>query len=212
MKSFVRQLCFSLAFTFALFTSACFAALVPQPMPIGASDDGWVYLGRFIGPDYFSSILEWETNMHRYTGFAEANNLFDVYYYHSHYGTGDGEGCYMVTSNNGAWHYGFSCVIKCVSLDQKARPKHLSGLNHGIFLFSMTGGAKGVFSARVDRFRVFDSVTHQLLSDNRREQNPRLNGNFKDYENSVLQYRNNSPYYIAMHMTKSCPVKPSPFL
>ena len=184
--------------------------LVPMPMSIGAYDGEWRYLGRFIAPANFNSLFEWETKMKRYSGNVESNNLYDVYYYHSHYGNGDGEGCLMVDSPKGPWHYGFACVIKCVSLDKNARPQKLSGINNGIFLLSMGGGCKGVFSARISRWRVFDSVTHQVLVDDTYEQNAKLNGNFRDYEYNVMQYRENSPFYIAMHMTTSCPLKPNP--
>ena len=184
--------------------------LVPMPMAIGASDGEWTYLGRFIAPANFNSLFEWETKMERYTGNAESNNLYDVYYYHSHYGTGDGEGCLMVDSPNGPWHFGFASVIKCVTLDQNARPQKLSGINNGIFLLSIYGGCKGAFSAGIGRARVFDSSTHQLLIDETSRQNPKLNGNFRDYDHYVLQYRENSPFYIAMRMTTSCPIKPFP--
>ena len=185
------------------------SGLVPMPMAIGAYDGEWRYLGRFIGPSNFNSLAEWETRMKRYTANVESNNLYDVYYYHSHYGNGDGEGCYMVDSVN-PWHYGFACVIKCVALDHNARPYKLSGINTGIFLISMRGASKGVFSAWITRARIFDSVTHQVLVDDTREQNAKLNGNFRDYEYNVMQYKENSPFYIAMYMTTSCPLKPNP--
>jgi len=185
--------------------------LVPMPMVIGASDGEWTYLGRFIAPPNFSSLLEWETRMKRYTANVESNNLYDVYYYHSHYGDGDGHGCYMVGGANGSgWHYSFACVIKCVTLDQNARPKNLSGINNGVHLLSMGGMSKGAFSAGIGRWRVFDSVTHQVLVDDTRNQNAKLNGSFRDYEHSELRYGQDSPFYIAMHMTTSCPVKPNP--
>ena len=186
------------------------SGLVPMPMAIGAYEGEWRYLGRFIAPANFDSLSEWETKMKRYSGNVESNNLYDVYYYHSHYGNGDGEGCSMVNSPNGSWHYGFACVIKCVTLDKNARPQKLSGINNGIFLLSMRGSSKGAFSARIIRCRVFDSVKHEVLFDNTSEQNPNLNGSFRDYDNNVMQYRNNSPFYIAMHMTTGCPVRSYP--
>lgn len=185
--------------------------LVPMPMAIGAYDGEWRYLGRFIGPSNFNSLLEWETRMKRYTANVESNNLYDVYYYHSHYGDGDGQGCHMVGRGDGSsWHYGFACVIKCISLDKNARPQKLSGINSGVFLLSMRGAAKGAFSAGISRSRIFDSVTHQMLVDQTSKQNAKINGNFIDVEHPELRYGQDSPFYIAMHMTTDCPVKPSP--
>ena len=183
--------------------------LVPLPMEIGASDGEWTYLGRFIPPGNYSTLLEWETRMMPYTGSAETDNLYDVYYYHSHYGNGDGQGCLRVEVGNGQTaHFGFSCVLKFVSLDRNGRPEKKSGGPHGIYLFSMRGGARGTFAAEISRVRIFDSVTHQQLTDitdTARDRNPNINGRFFDTDYKVLNIRNNSPFYKAMHMTRDSP-------
>ena len=180
--------------------------LVPMPMAIGASDGEWTYLGRFIPPRNYSALLEWETRMMPYTSSAESDNLYDVYYYHSHYGKGDGQGCYVAPFNDGSTiRMGFSCVLKFVPLDRNGRPVKKSGGANGIHLFSMNGAAKGAFSARLSRIRTFDSVTHQLLVDVTSFQNPNLNGKFSDVDYNVLSIRNNSPFYKAMDMT-TCPI------
>ena len=173
--------------------------LVPMPMAIGAKDEGgWIYLGRFIAPANFKTFTEWETKMKRYTDSAEANNLQDVYYYHSHYGDGDGEGCY---NTGGGEFLRFYCVIKCVPLDRNARPLKISGVEDGIFLLSMKGESKGIYSTYVQRIRVFDSVTHQLLEDLK----PPIVQDASDQE--LYRFRKNSPYYIARGMSTDCPVK-----
>lgn len=186
--------------------------LVPMPMAIGASDGEWTYLGRFIPPRSYSTLLEWETRMTQYTGNAEANELYDVYFYHSHYGKGDGQGCYVAPLNDGSTiRMGFSCVLKLVPLDRNGRPEKISGKTHGIHLFSMSGAAKGAFSARLGRVRTFDAVTHQLLIDVTSKQNPNFNGKFSDCDYNVLSIRNNSPFYKAMNMT-TCPTgEPLPY-
>ena len=141
-----------------------------------------------------------------YTSSAESDNLYDVYYYHSHYGKGDGQGCYVAPFNDGSTiRMGFSCVLKFVPLDRNGRPVKKSGGANGIHLFSMNGAAKGAFSARLSRIRTFDSVTHQLLVDVTSLQNPNLNGKFSDLDYNVLSIRNNSPFYKAMDMT-TCPI------
>ncbi len=184
--------------------------LVPMPMAIGAYDGEWRYLGRFIPPGNYSTLLEWETRMMPYTDSAESDNLYDVYYYHSHYGTGDGQGCLRVDVGNGRTpHFGFGCVLKFIPLDRNGRPKNISGTSHGIHLFSMRGGARGAFTAEIMRIRTFDSVTHQQLIDitnTKRDQNPNINGRFFDTEYNVINIRNNSPFYKAMNMTPDCPI------
>ena len=184
--------------------------LVPLPIPVGAYDGEWSYLGRFIPSGNYSTLLEWETRMMPYTGSAESDNLYDVYYYHSHYGKGDGQGCLRVEVGNGQTdHFGFSCVLKFIPLDRNGRPKNISGASHAIHLFSMRGAAKGAFSAGITRVRTFDSVTHQPLIDitnTSRDQDSNINGRFYDTNYSVLNIRNNSPFYKAMHMTSDCPI------
>ncbi len=173
--------------------------LVPLPMDIGATDGEWTYLGRFMAPENFSSPLEWQTRMTQYTGSAEANNLYDVYFYHSHYGNSDGQGC--PKGNIGA----YKCVLKFVPLGRNGRPVNKSGEYYGTHLLSMTGATKGVFAACVLRLRTFDSVTHQQLVDVTNESvsgNSALNG--KDYSDSsynLMKVRHNAPYYKAMQIT-----------
>ena len=173
--------------------------LVPLPMDIGATDGEWTYLGRFMAPENFSSPLEWQTRMTQYTGSAEANNLYDVYFYHSHYGNSDGQGC--PKGNIGA----YKCVLKFVPLDRNGRPVNKSGEYYGTHLLSMTGATKGVFAACVLRLRTFDSVTHQQLVDVTNESvsgSSALNG--KDYSDSsynLMKVRHNAPYYKAMQIT-----------
>ena len=213
MKNFIRRVCFSLTCSLVLFASTCLAALAPMPMAVGAFDGEWIYLGRFISTGNYATLFEWETRMTQYSGSVETDNLYDVFYYHSHDGKGDGHGCVRVRESNGnIAHYGFSCVLKFIPLNRNGNPKKISGSSDGIRLFSMRGGIRGVFAAGIERVRIFDSVTHQQLVDitnTARDQNPNVNGNFYDSSNSaIISIRNNSPFYKAMHMTSGCPVKP----
>ena len=178
------------------------SGLVPLPMAIGASDGEWTYLGRFMPPGNFSSPLEWQTRMTQYTGSAEADDLYDVYFYHSHYGDGDGQGCPKGNSKNNNY---YKCVLKFVPLDRNGRPEKISGGPHGIHLFSMSGATKGVFAASITRIRTFYSITHQQLIDVTNaniSDNKRLNGEYySDAGYGLVQVRHNAPYYKAMQMT-----------
>jgi len=171
--------------------------LVPMPMAIGASDGEWTYMGRYIAPSNFSSPLEWQTRMTQYTGSSEANNLYDAYFYHSHYGDGDGQGC--PKGNIGA----YKCVLKFVPLDRNGRPEKISGGPHGTYLLSMTGATKGVFAAIITRVRVFDSVTHQQLINTTDEIKINKSGKngYTDADYYLMKVRHNAPYYKAMQMT-----------
>ncbi len=213
MKNFIRSACFALTCSLVLFASTCFAALAPMPMAIGNTDGEWTYLGRFLSTGNYATLFEWETLMTPYPGSAETDNLYDVYYYHSHEGKGDGHGCVRVRDGNGnISHYGFSCVLRFIPLSRTGNPKNISGTSDGVRLLSMRGGIRGVFAAQIERVRIFDSVTHSQLVDitnTARDKNPGVNGKFYDSGNStIINIRNSSPFYKAMHMTSGCPVKP----
>ena len=213
MKNFIRSACFALTCSLVLFASTCFAALAPMPMAIGNTDGEWTYLGRFLSTGNYATLFEWETRMTPYPGSAETDNLYDVYYYHSHEGKGDGHGCVRVRNGNGnISHYGFSCVLRFIPLSRTGNPKNISGTSDGVRLLSMRGGIRGVFAAQIERVRIFDSVTHSELVDitnTARDKNPGVNGKFYDSGNStIINIRNSSPFYKAMHMTSGCPVKP----
>ena len=213
MKNFIRSACFALTCSLVLFASTCFAALAPMPMAIGNTDGEWTYLGRFLSTGNYATLFEWETRMTPYPGSAETDNLYDVYYYHSHEGKGDGHGCVRVRDGNGnISHYGFSCVLRFIPLSRTGNPKNISGTSDGVRLLSMRGGIRGVFAAQIERVRIFDSVTHSELVDitnTARDKNPGVNGKFYDSGNStIINIRNSSPFYKAMHMTSGCPVKP----
>ena len=213
MKNFIRSACFALTCSLVLFASTCFAALAPMPMAIGNTDGEWTYLGRFLSTGNYATLFEWETLMTPYPGSAETDNLYDVYYYHSHEGKGDGHGCVRVRDGNGnISHYGFSCVLRFIPLSRTGNPKNISGTSDGVRLLSMRGGIRGVFAAQIERVRIFDSVTHSQLVDitnTARDKNPSVNGKFYDSGNStIINIRNSSPFYKAMHMTSGCPVKP----
>lgn len=213
MKNFIRSACFALTCSLVLFASTCFAALAPMPMAIGNTDGEWTYLGRFLSTGNYATLFEWETRMTPYPGSAETDNLYDVYYYHSHEGKGDGHGCVRVRNGNGnISHYGFSCVLRFIPLSRTGNPKNISGTSDGVRLLSMRGGIRGVFAAQIERVRIFDSVTHSQLVDitnTARDKNPGVNGKFYDSGNStIINIRNSSPFYKAMHMTSGCPVKP----
>ncbi len=213
MRNFIRGACFALTCALLLFASTCLAALAPNPVPVGANDGEWTYLGRFFSTGNYATLFEWETRMTPYNGNAETDNLYDAYYYHSHEGTGDGHGCVRVRDGNGnISHYGFSCVLKLVPLNRNGSPKKISGKADGVLLLSMRGGIRGVFGSQIERVRIFDSVTHSQLVDitnTARDKNPGINGKFYDSSNSaIISVRNNSPFYKAMHMTSGCPIKP----
>ena len=207
MKTFIRQICLSVTFTFILFASTCFASLAPQPMAIGSSDGEWVYLGRFISERDYPTILEWETRMKPYTSNAEANGLYDVYYHHEHEGKGEGQGCYsyMLKGMSAPDKTEFSCILKIVPLDKKGVRINKSGNKFGTRLISMFGAPKGIFVTRILRVRTFDAVTHQMIENTTNYS--QLNGNFDDSASSVYTLRENCPFSKAMNMS-ICPVRP----
>lgn len=180
--------------------------LAPLPMPIGAVDGEWTYMGRYISGGSSSSILEWETRLHPYTGSVETSGLYDVYFHHEHYeqvGNYEGRGCYVysVGGHKSTSHYG--CVLKIVPLNQNGLPFNQSGEKYGTILLSTHGGSKGAYGVGIQRLRIFDNVTHQLLVNITDYQ--QLNGGFQDY--NFWKIRENSPYMNAMKMS-DCPIQP----
>ena len=207
MKNLIRQICLTVAFALVLFASTCFAAIAPMPMAVGASEGEWTYLGRFVSQRDFPSILEWETRLKPYTSSAEVNGLYDVYFHHEHYGNGEGQGCYSYKLANmkSPSNSEYSCILKIVPLDKKGVRINKPGGKFGTRLLSMFGGAKGVFQVRIDRMRIFDAVSHQMIGNTTNYSV--LNGNFRDYDSSVMMIRSNSPFFKARAMS-NCPVRP----
>lgn len=207
MKKLIRWICLAMTFTFVLFASTCFAALAPQPMPVGSSDGDWIYLGRFLSERDYPSLLEWETRMRPYTSNAEANGLYDVYYHHEHEGKGEGQGCYsyMMKGMSRPNKTEFSCILKMIPLDKKGVRINKSGNKFGTRLISIYGAPKGIFVTRILRVRTFDAVTHQMIENTTNYS--LLNGNFDDSASSVYTLRMNCPFTKAMNMS-TCPVRP----
>lgn len=180
--------------------------LVPMPMAIGASDGEWTYLGRYISGDSSSSVLEWETRLHPYTGSVETSGLYDVYFHHEHYeqaGNYEGRGCYVFDTGGGKFTSYYGCVLKIVPLTHNGVPFNQSGEKYGTILLSTSGGSKGAYAVRIQRLRIFDKVTHQLLVNT--ADYKQLNGSFQDY--MFYKIRENSPYMNAMKMS-NCPIQP----
>jgi len=180
--------------------------LVPMPMAIGASDGEWTYMGRYITGGSSSSILEWETRLHPYTGSVESDGLYDVYFHHEHYeqpGNYEGRGCCVFDFGGHRFTSNYGCVLKIVPLNHNGVPFNQSGQKYGTILLSTRGGSKGAFSVDIQRLRIFDNVTHQLLVNI--EDRKQLNGNFQDY--MFHEIRENSPYMNAIKMS-NCPIQP----
>ena len=173
------------------------SGLVPMPMPIGASDGEWTYMGRYIQQNSYPTIFEWETRMRPYTGTTESTGLYDVYFNHKHGAISEGQGCLEYETG-----FSYGCVIKIVPLDNNGRRYNLSGTKYGTFLLSMNGSSKGTFLAWINRVRVFDNVSHNLLINVTRDENPSIMGNFHD--DNLWTIREQSPFYRAMGMS-NCP-------
>ena len=209
MKNFIRKICFALTCSLVLFSSACFAALAPMPMAIGTSDGEWTYMGRFVSQRSFDSILEMETGLQPYTTNAEndpkTKGFYDVYFHHEHEGNGEGQGCYAYKLAGWSEPHKsmYCCIIKTVPLNSKGQPHKKSGLKYATYLFSMSGGARGAYRVSMQRMRVYDAVTHELLFNN--TDYKFLNGNFVDWQHEEL--RKNSPYFKAYNMS-NCPIRP----
>ena len=196
---------FCLTCMFMLYVMSCFAALAPLPRPIGSADGEWVYMGRYLEYAAPSSILEWETRMLPYTKNGEIDNLFDVYYHHEHNGSGEGQGCKSMRLPSGEiMKINYACILKIVPLDKTGRPFNKSGEKYATRLVSMSGRAKGAFSARVDRLRTYDSATHTLLGNY--TNHPQLNGNFPEYQFD-WGVKGATPFYKAWEMS-GCAVSP----
>ena len=179
--------------------------LAPLPMPIGAVDGEWTYMGRYISGGSSSSILEWETRLHPYTSSVETSGLYDVYFHHEHYeqvGNYEGRGCYVVDMG-GKFTSNYGCVLKIVPLTYNGVPFNQSGEKYGTVLLSTRGSSKGAYGVAIQRLRIFDNVTHQLLVNI--ADHKQLNGNFQDY--MFYKIRENSPYMKAMEMS-NCPIQP----
>ena len=188
-------------------TAPKITGLVPMPMAIGASDGEWTYMGRYISGGSSSSILEWETRLHPYTGSVETSGLYDIYFHHEHYeqvGNNEGRGCYVFDANH-PFISNYGCVLKIVPLTRNGVPFNQSGEKYGTILLSTRGGSKGAFGVGIQRLRIFDNVTHQLLVNI--ADFKQLNGGFKDYDPNLNEIRKKSPYMQAIRMS-NCPIQP----
>jgi hypothetical protein len=182
--------------------------LVPMPMAIGASDGEWTYLGRYISQRSFQTFNEFENQLVFYNGSAEADGLYDVYYHHEHYGNGEGRGCLAFNTGDGyRFQSEYGCVLKIVILNRNGMRVDESGIKYGTMLLSMGGYSRpGKYSLIVQRVRIFDNVTHQLLAES--SDYKKLNGEQRSYEEAKnFRVGPNSPFSKAMEMS-NCPLQP----
>jgi len=184
--------------------------LVPMPMAIGAIDGEWTYMGRYISQRGFQTFNEFENQLVSYTGSAEVEGLYDVYYHHEHYGNGEGRGCLAFKMGGGdgpRWQPEYACVLKIIPLNRNGMRVDESGTKFGTMLLSMGGYSRpGRYSLIVQRVRIFDNVTHQLLVENSDYKN--LNGEYQSYEEAKnFRVGPNSPFSKAMEMS-NCPLQP----
>ena len=181
--------------------SSGFAGLAPLPHAIGSVDGEWVYMGRFLQYQPSPTLLEWETRLVPYTKSGEIDNLFDVYFYHEHSGSGEGQGCkFMRLPSGEILKSRYACVLKIVPLDRSGQRIQKSGQQYATRLLSMEGKAKGAFAIRVVRLRMYDNVTHSLIGDY--TDYKQLNGSYQEYN-----IKGDSPYHKAMEMS-GCQILP----
>lgn len=204
MKGLKRRI-FVFVVLLMMFAASCFAELAPLPQPIGSVDGEWIYLGRFLQYQPSPTVLEWETRLVPYTKSGEIDNLFDVYFYHEHSGKDDGQGCkFMRLPSGGILKSYYACVLKVVPLDRSGQRIQKPGEQFATRLLSMSGRSKGAFAVRINRLRMFDSATHNLISESTDSQ--QLNGSYNEVM-ADLKVKGESPYYKAMEMS-GCQVLP----
>ena len=208
IKSFHRI--FVITALLLITASSCFAEkLMPLPRAIGSNDGEWTYLGRFVSTAPANvAIHEWEIKLQPYNSTEGRNDLYDVYYFHSHYGDGDGAGCTVYRMPDGEiLPVSFSCVLKTVPLDKNGQRLNKTGLQNATLLISMFGAPKCIYVTNVKNVRAFDSYTHQLIGTYTYRNNPNMFKNF-DYYSLDHKIEMNSPFFKAKGNQQNCPVIP----
>ena len=163
IKSFHRI--FVITALLLITASSCFAEkLMPLPQAIGSNDGEWTYLGRFVSTAPANvAIHEWEIKLQPYNSTEGRNDLYDVYYFHSHYGDGDGAGCTVYRMPDGEiLPVSFSCVLKTVPLDKNGKRLNKTGLQNATLLISMFGASKGIYVTNVKNVKLYASVDWNL--------------------------------------------------
>ena len=219
-----------------LVCSICTASFSPSKMKIGDVDGQWTYIGRYCA-DNCTTLKEWVMFAQPYNEQAEKMGVMDVYFYHAHktginlYSTGineEGAGClkYLVEKTGEKYQRGYNCILKLVKLDKKGNPLRKPGLEGSTMLLSFVGypGPQGFFRCKIMHYRVYDALTHQLISDVNAKDNLKLEeilnrgvqdyttqyeqAMYKKYGKDVYRDKINSNMYWKAASMSNCPVTP----